>query len=702
MKYFLSFSIIFLSLSFSGYSQLAVTVSRKQFKVEKQGFSEAWRHIKKGDSYFDEEKKSYPKALAEYLEANKYNPANPELNYKIGAAYFCSDQENEAPPFLSKAYELKNNVAKDVLLLSARSQMFNGRYNEAIDEFKNYLSLPGKKTKAIKAEVKKYIGQCEAALIVTKDTLRLEIKNIGPNINSSSDDYSEILSPQGSKMLFASRRAMTAKSKSNYADGKFDENIFSSDLVNGVWSVSMLFDKNLVTKYCETPLYLNDSENQLYIYAGYQGNGDIMVSNLKRGKWKTPVPVRFNLNTNSSETSFSMNHAGNEIAFVSDRGRIGLGGKDVYFIKKLNKRRWSKPVNAGPSINTEYDEEAVRFSSGGDTLWFSSEGHNSIGGFDIFYSTRNLVTGAWNPAVNAGFPLNSPWDDMFYYPSPGSDSTFFFASDRPGGLGGLDIWTGRILPPTPPPQPVVIPEPVPVPVTPPKRDTVVVRDTVVIIKEIQKPVQPEPPKELVLYLTGRVTDSETKEPVLARIEVFDLSTDQIVNTTASSDVDGTYRVKLPAKKSYMVNLRATGYLSDMKRVTLSDSYMEEFYTLDATLVKVKVGKKVVLNNILFELGKSVLTGGSYAELNRLVSVLEDSPQMKIEISGHTDNTGSPVINAKLSNDRAKAVVDYLVRKGIDIGRLTYKGYGSEQPIADNATAAGKAKNRRVEFKILGI
>jgi outer membrane protein OmpA-like peptidoglycan-associated protein len=246
----------------------------------------------------------------------------------------------------------------------------------------------------------------------------------------------------------------------------------------------------------------------------------------------------------------------------------------------------------------------------------------------------------------------------------------------------------------------VIPEPAKV--IPVKRDTIVIRDTVVVIKEVQKPVQPEAPKELVLYLIGRVTDSETKEPVLARLEIFDLSTDQIVTTTASSDVDGSYRVKLPAKKSYMVNLRATGFLSDMRRVTIPNTYTEEFYTLDVPLVKFKVGKKVVLNNILFELGKAVLTASSYVELDKLVNALLDSPQMRIEISGHTDNTGNPVVNAKLSTDRAKAVVDYLIRKGIDTGRLTYHGFGSDQPIADNATAAGRAKNRRVEFKILGL
>jgi outer membrane protein OmpA-like peptidoglycan-associated protein/tetratricopeptide (TPR) repeat protein len=702
MKYILSFSIIFLIISFSGYSQLAISVPRKAFKTEKQGFAEAWRHVKRGNSYFDEEVKKYPNALEEYQLAYRYNPGNAELNYKLGAASYFSDKRDEAAPYLTKALDLKKNVAKDILFLSGSALMYNGKFNEAIEKFKNYLSSRGKKPAANTLNAKKHIEECESALVVTKDTLRLEIKNIGGNINSAADDYSEILSSSGSKMLFASRRAMTANAKSNYADSKFDENIFFSDLVSGAWSVAMLFDKNLITKYCETPLYMNDAGNQLYIYAGYQGNGDIMVSQMKRGKWKQPVPVKLKLNTTSSETSFTINRNGNEIAFVRDRGKKSLGGKDIYLMKKKNKRKWSKPVNAGQSINTKYDEESVRFSAGGDTLWFSSKGHNTIGGFDIFYSTRNPVNRTWNPAVNGGYPLNSPWDELFYYPSPGNDSSFFFVSNRSGGFGGVDIWTGRILPPPPTPEPVVIPEPVPVPVVPPKRDTVVVRDTVVIIKEIPKPAQPEPPKEVVLFLIGKITDMETKEPVLARIEVFDLSTDQIVSTTASSDVDGSYRVKLPAKKSYMINLRATGFLSDMKRVTLSDSYTEEFYTLDAQLVKVKVGKKVVLNNILFELGKSVLTTGSSAELNKLAAILQDSPQMTIEISGHTDNTGSPVLNAKLSSDRAKAVVDYLVKKGIDIGRLTYKGYGSEQPIADNATAEGKAKNRRVEFKILGL
>jgi outer membrane protein OmpA-like peptidoglycan-associated protein len=692
MKYVYLHSIILFLISASVQAQMDVSISRKDFKTEKPGFKEAWKHVKNGDSFYIDRGLWYASALNEYQMAYSYNSTVAGLNYKLGVSCLFSDKKDEASEFFIKAYELKNDVASDILLLTGRALMYNGKFSTAIEKFNGYLSSKEKKSKENITVAKKSIEECNAALSVTRDTLRIEINNIGGNINSSADDYSEVLTSDGLKMLFASRRALSAKAKNYYKDSKFDENIFSADYVNGAWGVAMLFDKTLYTKFCETPLFMNDAGNQLYIYAGYEGDGDIMVSDLKRGKWKAPVPVSFNVNSKSPETSFTISRKGDEVAFVSDRGKKGLGGKDIYLMKMINKRKWSKPVNIGPSVNTRYDEESVRFSAGGDTLWFSSMGHNTIGGFDIFYSTRS-ATGTWNQAVNAGYPLNTPWDELFYNPSPVDDSSFFFVSNRSGGFGGLDIYKGRYLPP---PPPVVIPEPVIIP------DTVVVRDTVVVIKEVQKAVVPEPPKEVILYLIGKITDSETKEPVLARIEVIDLSTDQVITTTASSDLDGAYRVRLPAKKSYMINLRATGFLSDMKRVSIPDSYAAEFYTLDVPLTKVKVGKKVVLNNILFELGKAVLTPGSYAELEKLLNALQDSPQMKIEISGHTDNTGSPIINAKLSTDRARAVVDFLVQKGIDRARLSYQGYGSDQPIAENTTAAGRAKNRRVEFKIVGL
>jgi outer membrane protein OmpA-like peptidoglycan-associated protein len=670
-----------------------VSVRRRDFKTEKPGFEEAWKHIKKGDSYFKDRGVWYADALNEYTQAYTYNNMNAELNYKIGASCLFSDKKDEASDFFIKTLQMKNNVAGDVFLLTGRSLQYEGKYQEAIDKFNSYLSNGEKKSDKSVALAKKCIEDCNSALAISKDTLRFEIKNMGANINSSADDYSEVITSDGRKLFLATRRATTSKASNYYADTKFDENIFTSDYINGSWTVAILAGKNLTTKFCETPVFINKTGDQLYIYTGYEGGGDIKVAKNKKGKWKTPVPVNFGINSKSSETSFCISSSGDEIAFVSDRRKKNLGGKDIYIMEKIRNRKWSKPVNAGPAINTPYDEESVRFSQSGDTLWFSSAGHNTMGGFDIFYSKKDSLK-AWSQAVNAGYPINTPWDELFYSPSPIDDSAFYFVSNRSMGFGGLDIYAGKILPP--PPPPVVIPEPV-IPVKP---DTVVVRDTVVVVREKPPVIQPVPVKETGVYLVGKVRDAETSDPVLAKIDIIEFSNDSVIATTASSDLDGSYRVKLPAKKAYMVDIRATGFLSDMKRIVISEAYSGESYNLDFPMTKIKVGKKVVLNNILFELGKSVLTTSSYAELDRLIAILQDSPLMKIEISGHTDNTGSPVINAKLSSDRASAVVEYLVKKGIDRSRLTYKGFGSEQPIADNATAVGRSKNRRVEFKIL--
>jgi outer membrane protein OmpA-like peptidoglycan-associated protein/tetratricopeptide (TPR) repeat protein len=697
MRYYLQSLIVLFLLSSSAIeAQTDVTVRRKDFKVDKSGFDEAWKHVLAGDDYFDQKGIWYSNAFDEYIKAVVYNNSNPELNYKTGVSALFSDKKEEAAGFLLKALELKSDVAADVLLLTGRSLQYTGRYSEAIEKYQGYLNSPVKKSAENVSLAIKCMEECNSALIITADTLRIGITNIGPNINSSSDDYSELFSTDGKTLYFASRREQP-KSGDRYSDTKFDENIFVSRQINSSWELAVTAGKDITTRFCETPLYINSTNDILYIYAGYVNGGDIMMSVNKKGVWKTPEPVPFGINSNGSETAFTFTPSGNEIYYVTDNGKDNIGGKDIYFIKKINERKWSKPQNAGSVINSAYDEESVRFSKTGDTLWFSSRGHNSIGGFDIFYSVKNQA-GEWDSVKNYGYPVNTPWDEVFYNPSSVDDSAFYFVSNRSGGFGGLDIYQGRILPP----EPVAVI----VPPAPPKVDTVIIRDTVVVVKEVVPVpppvtvVQPEPVKELVLYLIGSVKDSETGEPVMAKIDVIDLSTDQVVVTTASSDVDGSYRVRLPARIPYMIDLRATGFLSDMKRINIPETYSQDFYKLDIALIKVKVGKKVVMNNILFETGKSILTVSSYTELDRLLNIMQDNSQMKIEISGHTDKTGSEPINFKLSEARAKAVVEYLVQKGIDRARMEYKGFGSLQPIADNATSQGRAKNRRVEFKIL--
>ena len=690
MRYFLNSMItVCLLSSLVLDAQSDLSVRRKDFKNGKPGFEEAWKHVANGDAYYGEKGIWYNDAYNEYLLALVYNSSNAELNYKTGVSALFSDKKEEASGFFLKAIELKKDVAEDALLLCGRALQYAGKYSDAIEKFTAYLASPGKKSKKNILLARECIQECSSALIVTKDTLRISIENIGPNINSNSDEYSEVLSADGKTIYFASRKELP-KSGKRHPDTKYDENIFISRFNNGSWVPATLAGKDLTTKYCETPLYINSANDMLYVYEGYTNNGDIKVSKNKKGAWKTPGQIPYGINTRGSETSFTFSPSGNEIYFVSDHGKDNIGGKDIYFIKKISERKWSKPQNAGKIINTIYDEEAVRFSRTGDTLFFSSRGHNSIGGFDIFYSIKNK-SGAWDTVKNLGYPVNTPWDDIFYYPSPVKDSIFYFASNRSGGFGGFDIYQGKILPP----KPVIVIPP------PPKRDTVIIRDTVLVIKQVAPPPPVQSmPQEQPVYLVGKVKDSETGGPILAKIDVKNISTGEIIGTTASSDADGSYSVKLPAKKSYMIDLHATGFLSDMKRIDVPDNWAKENYNLNIELIKVKVGKKVVLNNILFETGKSILTASSYKELEHLLNIMNENAQMKIEISGHTDKTGSEPLNFKLSEARAKAVVEYLIQKGIDRSRLEFRGYGSLQPISDNTTSAGRAKNRRVEFKIL--
>jgi outer membrane protein OmpA-like peptidoglycan-associated protein len=677
-------------------AQTDLTIRKKDFKNDKPGFDAAWQHVVDGDSYFKDKGVWFGNAYDEYLKATLYNGVSPELNYKTGVAALYSDHKEKAIVFFQKVLEEKSDLTDDILLFTGRSLQYAGKYDEAVVKLNAFLNSPAKKDEALINTAKKYLEECKSAQTVTRDTLKVEIKNIGSGINSNADEYAELFSSDGKTIFFASRRQIS-KSSTQYADAKYDENIFFSNLINKGWGMPVSAGKNLTSKYCETPLYLSFNGEELYIYTGYENGGDIRMSVKKKGEWKKPEPVSFNVNSNGTETSMTFSPSGKEVWFVSDHGKEGLGGKDIYMIKKLDEKKWSKPVNAGPNINSLYDEESVRFSETGDTLWFGSRGHTSIGGYDIFYSVKDSA-GNWRKAVNFGSPVNTPWDELFFFPRGIADSSFYFASNRPESLGGLDIFKGTFVRP----KPVIVP----VVVLPPKPDTVIIRDTVVVIKEVvQAPPPPpppvaEPPKEVVLYLIGNIRDSETKDPVLAKIDVIDMTTDLVVATTASSDVDGSYRVKLPEKKSYMVDVRGAGFLSDMKRISVPATYVGEVYNLDISLIKVKVGKKVVLNNILFETGKSVLTSSSFDELDRLYNILVDNPQMKMEISGHTDKTGSEPVNFKLSESRAKAVVDYLIHKGIESTRLEFRGYGSLQPIADNATPQGRTKNRRVEFKIL--
>ena len=443
LRIFCTSLILYFVFSGKLVAQSDVRIRKDDFRIEKAGFKQAWDHIVLGDAYYDRQGANYNSAYDHYIQALVYNSKNPELNYKTGISAIYTDHKEEAAGFFLKALESKSDLTDDILFYTGRSLQYAGRYDEAIEKLTGYLKSTVKKSDSNVILAKRFIEECNSALIITQDTLQIEITNIGANINSESDDFSPVITYDGSTIYFASKRKIKNSTNSSI-DTRLDDNIYFSRIINGKWSIASIAGDGLISEYNEAPLSIDSSETKLYIYSGFENGGDIMMSVLKKGDWKTPESIPYNINSIGSETSLAFYPSGNEVYFVTNAGKDNLGGHDIYFITKTDDKKWSKPQNCGSGINSAYDEQSVSFSASGDTLWFSSKGHNSIGGFDIFYSIRN-PDGSWGKAINAGYPLNTPWDDMFHSTASPSENLFYFSSNRSGGFGGLDIYSGRII-----------------------------------------------------------------------------------------------------------------------------------------------------------------------------------------------------------------------------------------------------------------
>jgi tetratricopeptide (TPR) repeat protein len=444
MKYRYLITALLLLANALLYAQEDISIRKKEFKTVKPGFKVAWKHIKEGDRLYSDGGRFYSDALNEYLKANDYNNSNDVLNYKIGVCYLFSDMKDKAYTYLIKAYNINNNIAQDILFLSGMALQYDGKFSQALEKYQAFLAGSVKRTESLTSRANKRAGECKSAMEILKDTMKVDIQNAGKSINSDADEYSVIITSDGSRLYFASRKALNQNANNYHKDNKLDENIFTSQFTDGKWADAVPVGKNLMTQFSETPLFIDKSGEVLYIYVGYEGEGDIKYSEFRKGEWKPLKREPFGITSNEPETSFCISPSGDEIAFISDRGKNGYGGKDIFFVKR-NEKKWSKPVNAGENVNSVFNEESVRYSVTGDTLWFASTGHNTIGGFDIFYTIRK--GDGWGPAINAGYPVNTQWNDLFYLPSPVKSGQFYFVSDRSNGFGGLDIYTGtRNLP----------------------------------------------------------------------------------------------------------------------------------------------------------------------------------------------------------------------------------------------------------------
>ncbi|MCF8297913.1 MAG: OmpA family protein [Saprospiraceae bacterium] len=678
-------TIFFLFILITSSLAQNVEFDKKNFPDDKDGLKEAKKELKQGDEYYEVGPGMYPFALEHYLSVYRFNPNNALLNYKIGKCFMYSTEKTRAIPYFLEAQNLNPNIQPDLNYLLAQAYHLNYEFDEAIERFKTYKQSLGPIDLQEKGLIiEKKIKECETGKDLVANPVRVFIDNIGPVINSTYADYSPIINADESVIMFTSRRDNTTGFGKDPSDGNYFEDIYiSHKLDNGSWAAPENPGKPLNSDNHDAIVGLSADGNRLFLYKGDKG-GDIYECYLKGDKWSKPNKLDKTINSSYHESSASFSYDLRTIYFVSNR-EGGYGEHDIYVSNLNSKGNWEEAVNLGAEINTPYNEEGIFMHPDGKTFYFSSKGHNTMGGFDIFKTV--FEDGKWSEPKNIGYPINTTGDDVFFTVSA-NGKRGYYSSAKKGGLGNHDIYIVNFLGPE---KPIINS----------CNDNLIAIVTEPISEIVIEPVVEIETSQLTL-LKGTITDEFSGEPLFAQIELTDNETGKILANFESNSKTGKYLVSLPSGKNYGIAVKAEGCLFHSENINVeaaTTSYQE--IIKDIKLKRIEIGSKVVLKNIFFDTGKSTLRKESTSELERLQKLMEDVPTLKIEISGHTDNVGSETMNQGLSEKRAKAVVDYLIGKGIDQARLTYKGFGFAQPIATNDTEEGRQQNRRTEFKIVG-
>jgi outer membrane protein OmpA-like peptidoglycan-associated protein/tetratricopeptide (TPR) repeat protein len=679
------FLLVTFSLSISlGFSQ-NVEFTKENFKDRKDELKAALKDIEKGDEFMNLETYYFKNAIPLYLNAYNLNPNNAVLNYHLGKAYLYSNFKEKAIDYLIKAIRLNPQVAPDINLYLGMGYQIDMQWDMAVDAFNKHLSiLHPKDDTGVREDIQLAINQCNNGKEISSKPIRVKIDNVGPGVNSPYPDYSPVITADESVMLFTSRRPETTGGSVDPLINEPFEDIYIAERLNGVWGQARNMGTNVNTDGHDSNCGLSADGQKFLVYKDVN-RGDVFVSELEGSEWTKPDKLNKNINTEYHESSSCFSPDGNSIYFVSDKPEVGLGGRDIYLSTKDAKGRWGEAVNIGSVINTPLDEEGVYLHPDGKTLYFSSKGHNSMGGYDVFKSVLDEQTKSWSEPQNIGYPVNTTDDDVFFTVSA-SGKHAYYSSIRPGGFGEKDVYRITFLGDE-------------------KRMLTTTEDNLIAslsesIKEDVSAQKLEVQEAQLTLLKGVILDDKTNKPISATIEIIDNAKNEVIASFKSNSVTGKYLVSMPAGKNYGISVRKDDYLFHSENFDLPKTAEYNEVSKDIKLKNIAVGNSIVLKNIFFDFNKATLRKESENEIQQLTKLLMDVPTMKIEISGHTDNRGSDEYNKNLSNQRAKAVYDRLIEKGIDTSRMTFMGYGEEKPIATNDTEEGRQLNRRTEFKVL--
>lgn len=612
---------------------------------------EARNHLESGKVFYDQA--NYLKALDQYISAYKFVPTDPGINYSIALCYINTYSYDKALKYLLPA---KKAGIKDVMIdyYLGVSYHANNKIDESIESltlFKNGLRTSDKQ---LLFQTNKYLRYCENAKLLMAKPVVMKISNLGKNINSEFPDYNPAISVDESTIIFTSRRSNSTGGLISEMDGFYFEDIYmSTKTASNTWGPGLQLDLTINTPSHDACVGLS-SEGQTMIIYKDNGGGDLYYSKLTGTTWAKPITFGKSINTDYWEACGNFSPDGSYLFFVSNK-KGGFGGTDIYWSKKNADGTWAAPTNMGKEVNTPDDEFSPYLHADGKTFYFSSQGHNSMGGFDIFKSTllfeqNSIIAGM---PSNLGYPINTVGDEIYFSWSP-DNKRAYFSSAREGGYGDKDLYMLE---------------------------------------------RPEAIAALVL-LKGTISDCKSHEFIAAEISVSNVESGKLIGSYVSNSATGKYVVTLPGGKNYAISVEAKGYLFHSKNINIPKLEVFKEIEDEICLDKIDIGSTIVLNNVFFDVNKATLRTESEVELDKLFDILTKNNKIKIEVAGHTDSDGEASQNLILSDARAHTVMDYLVNKGIQANRIIYVGYGEEKPVALNDTPENKQLNRRTEIKIL--
>jgi outer membrane protein OmpA-like peptidoglycan-associated protein/tetratricopeptide (TPR) repeat protein len=469
-------------------------------------------------------------------------------------------------------------------------------------------------------------------------------KNLGDAINTSESEYFPSM-PIDGKLMVYTRRV-----------NNMNEDFFGSEKETTGWINAVRLPGNINTSQNEGAQNISQ-DGEWLVFTGCNrqdgmGSCDLYISYKTPQGWSPAFNLGNRVNTDQWESQPCLSPDKRDLYFASRRFG-GQGGSDIYVAHLLPSGKWSEPENLGPSINTAGDEYSPFIHADNNTLYFTSSGHQGYGNEDLFVARKD-VNGKWSKPENLGYPINTiDHEGTLFIAADGK--TAYYASDRSDSKGGLDIYSF----------------------------------------ELREDIRPA----RTLWVKGKVFDKKTTSGLPSSVELIDLATGQTISKV-QTDETGNYLITLPVGKDYAFNVNRKGYLFYSDNYSLKNKAADSTYQKDIPLQPIEIDAAVVLRNLFFETNKYTIQTESEVELNKLVQFLQDNPTVKIQIEGHTDNVGTAADNQKLSEQRARTTVNYLLEKGIMPQRLTAKGFGATKPVADNKTEEGRAQNRRTELKII--